>query len=285
MASERASSDRRSELRTRIVSAAILAPVALAAELLGGIAFATLVTVMAAIGFWEWTAISRADRPAWARGLGLACLVAGMLSLELWSAGAGAALVAIPAAMALAAGVRERSFRWMGLGLLYVAVPSAGLIVLRQAEPFGWAAILYVLFIVWATDIAAYFGGRAFGGPKLWPRVSPKKTWSGALSGLAAAVAAGAATAGLTMGSGNVRAGLALAVPLSVAAQAGDFLESSVKRRFDVKDSGRAIPGHGGVLDRVDGLFGAAALAWIVALAGLGSDILVLPGPAQGTLP
>jgi phosphatidate cytidylyltransferase len=284
LASEQGALASNSELRTRIISAAILAPVALVAELYGGLPFAAFVTLMAAIGFWEWTAISGAGEPVWARGIGVVCLIAGMLSLELVSVGAGVALVAAPAVLALAAGLGARGFRWVGLGLVYVGVPCAGLIVLRQAEPFGWAAILYVLFIVWATDIAAYFGGRGIGGPKLWPRVSPKKTWSGALSGLAAAVAAGGATAGLTMG-GNVRAGLVLAVPLSVAAQAGDFLESGVKRRFGVKDSGHVIPGHGGVLDRVDGLFGAAALAWLLALAGLGGEILALPGTTAGALP
>ncbi|MGH6924254.1 MAG: phosphatidate cytidylyltransferase [Propylenella sp.] len=278
MASESGASNNRGELRTRVVSAAILAPAALAAVVLGGFAFAALVAALAAVAFWEWTAITDADDPGWARALAGACLIAGLLSLELSSVWPALWLVAVPAVLALAGGIGAPAFRWIGLGLLYVALPCGGLIVLRQADPLGWgAAILYLLFVVWATDIAAYFGGRGFGGPKLWPRVSPKKTWSGALSGLVAAIAAGGATVGLTMG-GNVRAGLVLAVPLSVAAQAGDFLESAVKRRFGVKDSGRLIPGHGGVLDRVDGLFGAAALAWLLALAGLGEDILALPG-------
>jgi phosphatidate cytidylyltransferase len=283
LASEQAASANRSELRTRVISAAILAPVALSAELIGGLPFAALVTIIAAVGFWEWTGIVGAGHPIWARGLGLACLVAGLISLQVWSGGAGAALVAVASALALAVGLKERVFRWIGLGLVYVAVPCAGLIVLRQAHPYGWAAVLYILFVVWATDIAAYFGGRGIGGPKLWPKVSPKKTWSGALSGLVAAIAAGGATAGLTMG-GNVRAGLVLALPLSIAAQAGDLLESAVKRRFHVKDAGHIIPGHGGVLDRVDGLLGAAALALLVALAGFGGDILTLPG-AGGVAP
>ena len=95
------------------------------------------------------------------------------------------------------------SLRWLSRGMAYVAVPCAAFIVLRQAEPFGWAAILYILVVVWATDIAAYFGGRAMGGPKLWPRVSPKKTWSGALSGLVAAVVRGGLTVALT-GAGDL---------------------------------------------------------------------------------
>jgi phosphatidate cytidylyltransferase len=228
--------------------------------------------------------MTHAGRPSWARSLGLACLIAALVSLQLGGSLLAVGFVFIPAGLALAAGVGERALGWLGLGLVYIGLPCAAIIALRQADPLGWAAILYILFVVWATDIAAYFGGRGIGGPKLWPRVSPKKTWSGALSGLVAAVAAGGTTAGLTAG-GNVRAGLILAVPLSAAAQAGDLLESAVKRYFDVKDSGNLIPGHGGVLDRVDGLFGAAVLAWLLAFAGLGGDILALPEGGIGALP
>ena len=98
----------------------------------------------------------------------------------------------------LAFSLIQASAAWIGLGLLYVGIPSAGLILLRQAEPNGWAAVLFVLVVVWATDIAAYFAGRTFGGPKLWPRVSPKKTWSGAIGGLIAAIVAAVLTASLT---------------------------------------------------------------------------------------
>ncbi len=276
MASEEQASSRGSELRTRIISGVALGAAALAAELLGGILFAALVALVGLVAYWEWTAISGARTPVWARGLGAGALVVGLLLFEIGSGALAVALIAAVAGLALAAGAGDRSYRWMGLGLIYAAVPCAGLILLRQAEPFGWAAILFILLVVWATDVAAYFGGRGIGGPKLWPAVSPKKTWSGALSGFAAAVAAGGATAGLTMG--NARAGLALAVPLSIASQAGDLLESAVKRRFGVKDSGQLIPGHGGVLDRVDGLFAAAALALLIALLGLGGEILVMPG-------
>jgi phosphatidate cytidylyltransferase len=150
---------------------------------------------------------------------------------------------------------------------------------LREAEPFGWAAVLFVFLVVWATDIAAYFGGRYFGGPKLWPAVSPNKTWSGAASGLAAAIAAGGLMA---WAAGVPRAGtcFVLAGVLSVASQAGDLFESGMKRRFEVKDSGRLIPGHGGVLDRVDGLLAAAAAAWVLAALGLGGALLALPRAA-----
>ena len=184
-------------------------------------------------------------------------------------------------AMVRAAEPAAARFTWIGLGLPYVGIPCAAFILLRQTEPAGWIAIVFILAVVWATDVAAFFGGRAIGGPKLWPRVSPKKTWSGALSGLFAAIAAGGLTAMLTR-AGHPAIGMLIAIPLSIAAQAGDLLESSLKRKFDVKDSGHIIPGHGGVLDRVDGLFGAAALAWLIAALGLGGTILVLPSDLAG---
>lgn len=265
---------RNNDLLTRVISAALLAPIALAAVFLGGAFFAALVTLVAAIGFWEWTAIGKADHPASLRVLGLLCLIAGLVGLAAFGR-TWILLIAIPAVLAVLAGVRSQTIRWMGLGLAYVAIPGAAFLLFRQG-PTGLAAIVYILAVVWASDIAAFFGGRAMGGPKLWPSVSPNKTWSGAASGLFAAVVAGG-LAVLLMKNGDVSRGLLLAAPLSVAAQAGDLLESAVKRRFGVKDSGAIIPGHGGLLDRVDGLFGAAALAWLIAALGLGGRTLALP--------
>lgn len=266
----------RGELRTRIISSAVLAPIALLAGWAGGLPFALLVTAAGAIALWEWTGISGAVEPAWLRIGAVACLAAGLLLLVSARADWGLALIAGPALLALVAGLRGRAFFWTGAGLVYVAVPCAAFILLREAGPSGWAAVLFILLVVWATDIGAYFGGRRLGGPKLWPRVSPKKTWSGALTGAAAASVAGGLTVALT-GVGDVITGSLLAVPLSVASQAGDLMESAMKRRFGVKDSGHVIPGHGGVLDRVDGLMGAATLAWIIAAAGFGADLLALP--------
>ena len=280
MAAEAGAADaRRSELRTRVISAAVLAPVALAAMYLGGLPFAVLVVAVAAIAFLEWTGMTGAVEPAWMRFGSLLCLLAGLLFLAFadpesgpdWAVG----LLALPAFLSLIAGFWRRPFLWNGLGLVYVATPCAGFIVLRQPEPQGWTAILFIVLVVWATDTGAYFGGRSIGGAKLWPRVSPKKTWSGALVGLAAAMVVGAIAGWL--GGVWLVTGLLIAAALSVAAQAGDLLESAVKRRFQVKDSGHVIPGHGGVLDRIDGLFAAAALAWLIAGFGLGGELLALP--------
>jgi phosphatidate cytidylyltransferase len=277
LASDAAGATGSSELRTRVISAVVLAPISLAAVAYGGLPFAALVTLVAGLAFWEWTAIVRAaDIPA-PRWAGLALLMTGLLGMVYVRADWAPALIAVPVLAFVALGIFLPRLRWLSRGMAYVAVPCAAFIILRQSEPFGWAAILYILVVVWATDIAAYFGGRAIGGPKLWPKVSPKKTWSGAVAGLAAAVLAGGATVGVT-GAGYVLTGLVLAIPLSVAAQAGDLYESSIKRRFGVKDSGTIIPGHGGVLDRVDGLFGAATAAWLVAVTGLGGVTLALPG-------
>jgi phosphatidate cytidylyltransferase len=149
-------------------------------------------------------------------------------------------------------------------GMPYIAVPSAALVWLRPL-PDGFQTVLWLLCLVWATDIGAYAAGRTIGGPKLMPRVSPKKTWAGLIGGVVSAAAVGAGVAawlGLSaLGFAVVSGGLA------VVSQAGDLFESWVKRRFDVKDSSNIIPGHGGVLDRVDGVLPVAvvvaALAWV----------------------
>lgn len=270
------------ELRTRILSAAILAPVALAAVAAGGVLFALLVALVAAIGYWEWTSIAAGGEPRWIRFVCLAVLVMSLLALSL-DADARSLVVTGPALAAIVAAALLPRLRWTLSGFVYVIVPCAAFIVLRRAEASGWAAILFVLVVVWATDIAAFFGGRAIGGARLWPRVSPKKTWSGAICGLVAATAAGGLAVWST-GIGDISAGLLLAVPLSIAAQAGDLLESAVKRRFGAKDSGTIIPGHGGVLDRVDGLFGAAAASWLLAALGLGGGVLSLPAQGAATV-
>jgi len=126
----------------------------------------------------------------------------------------------------------------------------------------GFTALMFVLLVVWATDIGGYFAGRSIGGPKLWPRVSPKKTWSGALGGFAASLLVAAAFA--ACGLGKIVPLLLVSAVLSVVSACGDLFESAVKRRFDVKDSSHLIPGHGGLLDRLDGFVAAILVAWII---------------------
>jgi len=253
-----------SELTRRIVSAVILAAVAIAALWIGGWVFAILVIVLAAIGLWEWTGICGADDPPWLRTCLIVGLVLGLGLMQLGNIFWALGLLAGAAALAQTVACAERAYGWAALGIVYVAIPTIALITFRQAGADGVSIIIFVALIVWVTDIAAYFGGRSIGGPKLWPLVSPKKTWSGAVSGMAGAIIV-ALIFTVIAGAANWLAAVVLAIMLSVAAQAGDLAESAFKRRFGVKDSGTIIPGHGGVLDRVDGLYVALALALLLA--------------------
>jgi phosphatidate cytidylyltransferase len=161
---------------------------------------------------------------------------------------------------------------WVAAGLAYAAVIAIVPPLVREDPRLGIAAILWMFAVVWFTDIAAYFTGRALGGPKLCPAVSPKKTWSGFLGGLAAAIIAGAAVAMIASRFGwqppvSLPVVVLVSGVASVLSQIGDLGQSALKRRFGAKDSGRLIPGHGGVMDRLDGFWAVAALMG-VALAG-----------------
>jgi phosphatidate cytidylyltransferase len=167
------------------------------------------------------------------------------------------------AAAALAPAARRI---WVAAGLPYAGAIGIAPIALRSGGDEGFLAILFVFATVWATDICAYFTGRAIGGPKLMPTVSPKKTWSGALGGTIAAVVAGLAVAKASGLAGWFAIAM-LAVLLSVVAQAGDLFESFLKRKFGAKDSGHLIPGHGGLMDRLDGFVAASVVAALIGLA------------------
>ena len=167
---------------------------------------------------------------------------------------------------------------WLAAGVAYAAVLLFAPIILRRDPALGLTAIVFLFAVVWVTDIAAYFAGRALGGPKLWPAVSPKKTWSGAIGGTLGGVAAGLLTVKL-LGLSVAPSVVLVAGLLSVAAQAGDLLESAIKRHFGAKDAGSIIPGHGGVMDRLDGFLTAAAVAAMVGLIRGGLD-----APARGLL-
>ncbi len=220
-------SARWADLRLRIASALVLAPLAILCVWLGG---------------WPWYA-----------------LVAAALAGVCWEL----AKLCRGHALALAAG-----FGYAGLA-------TACLVVLRADPAQGRIALLFLLVVVWASDIGAYVVGRLIGGRRLAPTISPGKTWSGAVGGLLAAVLGGQAVAGFSAhwAYDPVRVA-AVAAVLGVASQLGDLFESAVKRHFGVKDAGRLIPGHGGLLDRLDGLMAAALVAGGWALAtGQGSAI------------
>jgi phosphatidate cytidylyltransferase len=263
--------DRRSELGLRVASALVMAAVALAATWAGGLWFRAL-WVLAGIAIAaEWMAMTRVEPRQLVTGLaaagivGLAWAAAAESGLALLAAVAGGVVAAIAAA---AAGMRDRVWGVAGFG--YAAVVALVPPALRDRPGLGAVAVLWMFAVVWTTDVAAYFAGRRFGGPKLWPSVSPKKTWSGFAAGLIGGAAAATLLVALAapgaIPGGLVAVALASAAA-SVASQLGDLGESAMKRRFSVKDSGRLIPGHGGVMDRLDG-FAAVALLCGLALVG-----------------
>lgn len=247
----------RTELGLRILSAIVLIGIVVGASWTGGFIFALVCAVLSILLFYEWQRMVRVTP----FDMTEAILTAGFGFLVLMClAGAPIAglivLTAIGVVLEMtSSGAEQRNVRWIGLGALYSAIPVFALPVIR--EQGGFVLLILVFLTVWTTDIAAYFCGRFFRGPKLAAAISPKKTWSGAIGGLLAAVVVAWLFAAYT---GVLQAGavVVLAFVLSIASQIGDLFESWVKRLFDVKDSSNLIPGHGGFLDRVDGLIAAA---------------------------
>jgi phosphatidate cytidylyltransferase len=265
-------SPRWSDLRKRVLSAAVLMPAALACIWLGAMPFAAMMALAVAILTWEWVHLC-GQRARVLPGLAVpavvlaagACAVADQTRLALMVLTGGFLL-----AWWCARAARDR----LGLppsrlaaGVLYIGLAGIALIELRHDSEAGRANVLFLFLVVWASDIGAYVAGRRFGGPRLAPAISPNKTWSGALGGLAASVAVAAACASIvTPGAGLLPVAL-VALLLGATTQAGDLLESWIKRRFQVKDTSRLIPGHGGLLDRLDGVLAAAPVAALLSFA------------------
>ena len=218
-----------SNLALRVISAAVLGPIAIAAAYFGGWPFAVFWAAAALAVLWEWTK-----------------LVTGLT--------------------------------WTIAGIGYAGVMFAAPVILRADAAYGLLAILLLFAVVWTTDIFGYFAGRAFGGPKLCPAISPKKTWSGAIAGTLGAMIVAVLLAGY-FGTFNKVAIAGIALLLSVTAQLGDLLESWVKRRFGAKDASQLIPGHGGVMDRLDGFWAAVFVGCAIGLLRGGFE-----APARGLL-
>lgn len=264
-------------LQTRIVSAIGLAAVVLVLAWLGGPWFRLVAAVMTVAIAYEWVSIcraqsGRAESEAWRTPVVLlsaalaAALLAGVSAGWLWSlllAGT-AVLVVLDGRLGMARG-------WAAGGFVYAGASGLALGLLRADAWHGLVAIVFLFGVVWSTDILAYFVGRAVGGPKLAPRISPGKTRSGALGGAVGGVIAGVAVAA-AFGGGRLAFAAGTALLLSILSQAGDLFESWVKRRHGVKDSGRIIPGHGGVMDRVDGLVAAAVALYLIGSVAGGID-------------
>jgi phosphatidate cytidylyltransferase len=255
-------------LMQRILVALVLIPLALALAYAGGAAWTALVTVVAIGLYVEWLmvvggvkAISVTASGAVALALAGACLALGLVDFAVVVLGLGLVVVVV-----LAAGHRS----WAAAGFLYAAAAQLASVLVRFDPDYGWFALVLVLLVVWASDIGGYAAGRSIGGPKLAPKVSPNKTWAGAIGGFAGSLAMAAGWAAL--GAGKIVPIVLVGAVLSVASQLGDLFESAVKRRFGVKDSSHIIPGHGGLLDRLDGYVAAIVLAAILGLVRGGLD-------------
>jgi phosphatidate cytidylyltransferase len=255
-------------LLLRVAVAVVLAPAALAIAYAGGWLWTTLVTV-ASIGLYaEWLMIvgaARERRVVVTGGVALAisglCLAAGRID---------ASLVVLAFGCVAAAWLTPERRLWAAAGFFYASAAEVASVLVRIDQVWGFVALILILLVVWVTDIGGYFAGRGIGGPKLWPRVSPKKTWAGALGGFAASLVVAAGFAGFGLGKAGPL--LLLSAILSIASQLGDLFESAVKRRFGVKDSSHVIPGHGGLMDRLDGFVAAIVLAAILGFLRGGAD-------------
>ncbi len=272
-------SDRHNFFR-RTASAVVLAPLALAVAFIGGWIFAAACLLAGGLVLWEWIRLLAGEdgecAPC-AMVLGLPALIGAAILAQLEIPAGAIGLIAIGATFAWQGTRLGRAYRsnrhscpWAAAGILYAAIIVICPILLRRDPQMGFAALAFLFATVWATDIFAYLTGRGLGGPLLWPRVSPKKTWAGAAGGLVGGVVAGVLVAYASAGTYPVAAGV-LALILSLAAQGGDLLESSVKRRFGAKDTSALIPGHGGVMDRVDGLLVAALIAVVIGALRFGA--------------
>lgn len=265
-------------LQTRVLSAIVLIAIVLPITWYGGLSFRLLCVVIGAAMFYEWMRMS--SEVARDEKLVLGLMLAVVLGLLLVAAPALYVLVALAVAV-IAALVLSR-MRGAGsesaVGLGYAGLSAVSLALLRNDDGQGLWAILFLFAVVWATDICAYFVGRAVGGPKLAPAISPGKTWSGAVGGTAGGVIAGIVVAWYG-GFADLSTALVCLI-LSVVGQVGDLFESSVKRRHGAKDSSNLIPGHGGVMDRVDALVAAAFAFYVIGALSGGLD-----QPAHGLIP
>ena len=250
-------------LRTRILSALVLAPLVLLDIYAGGLWLDALMVVAAGLMGWEWA------RMCGGGNIGLGGIVAILTLVGVPVAFAlgishhvfTELLVGTALAAAATALTRPRQVPWIALGTLYIGAACLAFLGLRALPDMGRDLVFWLLAVVWATDIGAYFAGRGIGGPKLAPRVSPNKTWAGLIGGMIAAAAVSAIAAVVL--DWTLLAPVVGGAALAVVAQGGDLLESWTKRRFGVKDSSHIIPGHGGILDRVDGLLSVFPVAFL----------------------
>jgi phosphatidate cytidylyltransferase len=260
----------RSTVWLRVLAAAVLIPLTLASTFMGGWVLAAWLVLAGLAMSVEWVEIVHKERFRWRFALHALAIMSSLALAALgrpdlgWTAILFCALVG-----AVASQAREERAVWMILGIIYIATPCLAFAWIREVLPLGLESAVWLLAVVWTTDSIAYLVGSYAGGPKLAPLVSPKKTWAGAIAGVVFAALVSVLFA-FAAGSANLGAVVAAGVVLSLLTQMGDLAESLLKRRFGVKDMSDLIPGHGGALDRLDGLiFATLGLAASILLTGL----------------
>jgi phosphatidate cytidylyltransferase len=243
----------------------VLAPLAIAAAYFGGWLFAVFWGVAALAILWEWIALVAGSAGRQIFYAAAAAIVAAIVIAERGRPGAAILIISLGAIAAAIFSPASRRL-WVSGGVCYAGAVLVAPVVLRSDALMGFAALVFLFLIVWGTDVFGYFGGRMIGGPKLAPAISPKKTWAGAIAGTLGAIIVGVIVARVA-GAMNLVAIAGVALALSISAQAGDLFESWVKRQFGAKDSGNLIPGHGGVMDRLDGFLTAAVAGALIGFA------------------
>jgi phosphatidate cytidylyltransferase len=257
------------DLGRRLGSGLILAAIALADLWAGGVWAVAFVALVLVLMLWELHRMVTGDDRRTAPALAALAVAGAAAVVAAGAVGAPAAFACLALGGMLAIVLDQRWGGWLAAGLVYMGAAMCALIVFRARGLEGALVILWLVLIVVAADVGAYFVGRTLGGPRLWRRVSPGKTWAGAIGGLAFAGIAGIGF-GLAAGWDAGRLAL-LSLGVGVASQLGDLLESAVKRRFGVKDASRLIPGHGGVMDRLDGVMGGVLFFAACEMLGLGA--------------
>jgi phosphatidate cytidylyltransferase len=253
----------------RVMSALVLAPLPVAAIWFGWPWLPLLTGATAAVMAWEWGRLCRGGHFGRTGIVLVAVVLAAVGAAALASTGLALGTTLLGAGVVLWAArkTRDAEPQWAAFGAIWVALPCVCLLWLAHDGPAGRVTLLWVLAVVWATDIGAYVVGRTFGGPRLAPRWSPRKTWAGLAGGTACAGLAGWATAAW-LGISPALLLAAVSAGLAIVEQFGDLAESVAKRRFGVKDSSGLIPGHGGLLDRLDGLLAVIPVVALLTLIG-----------------
>jgi phosphatidate cytidylyltransferase len=254
------------DLGMRTASSLVLVPVVLLDVWMGGAWFIVLIALMGVLAAREWVAIAHGGHEIQFAFLALAALASSVLPTTTGTVTALIGLILVAAVSNIVEMLRNpKPSTWSRIGALYVGLPVLSLATLREDATYGAQAIIWLLLAIWSADIMAYFAGRIIGGPKLAPILSPKKTWAG-LAGAVAGAALITIIFGTFMPAGIAWPLVAIAGVLGIVEQGGDILESALKRHHGLKDSGNLIPGHGGIIDRVDGLFAAAVGAWLFGI-------------------